>query len=77
MHSHLGRVKERRMMGNRADRKLLAVKGGGHGAGGDGGGGHCPHDTRQRKENTKHLKCINFSASDRTTRHFSGWCQKR
>lgn len=37
MHSHLGRVKERRMMCNRADRKLLAVKGGGHGDGGGGG----------------------------------------
>lgn len=28
------------------------------------------------KENTKHLKCINFSAFDRTTCYFSGWAQK-
>lgn len=57
------------MLCNRGDRKPLAVEGVGHGV-------HWPHDMRQRKENTKHVKCINFSASDRATRYFSGWAQK-
>lgn len=56
-------------MCNRGDRKLLAVEGVGHRA-------RCPHVTRPGKENTKHLKCINFSASDRTACCFSGWAQK-
>lgn len=71
--------------------KLCAAISGGWGRGGwcviertgsywqrrvEGAGVHCPHDTRRSNENTKHLKCINFSASDRATRHFSGWCQK-
>lgn len=41
-----------------------------------GMGVHCPPNMRQSKGNTKDLKCINFSVSDRTTCYFSGRAQK-
>lgn len=51
-------------MCNRGDRKLLAVEGVGHRV-------HWPpHDMSKSKEIQRHLKCINFSASDRTTLFF-------
>lgn len=57
MHSHSG-VGERGMC-NRGERKPLAAEGVGRGV-------HRPRDTRRRKGNIKHPKCINFSVSGKT-----------
>lgn len=67
-------------MCNRADRKLSSTRL--PGAGGVGevawGEGVCPRGTRQSKEKMKRLKCINFLAPVRPTRHFQvGTNQKK